>query len=76
MEQRSDIESITVYGGEDADPVQYGKVFVAVKPIGNNTFSIQAKDSIKNDILKKVNVVTVTPEIVDPVFYYLIVVNI
>ena len=73
LEQRPDIESITVYGGEDADPVQYGKVFVAVKPIGNNTFSIQAKDSIKNDILKKVNVVTVTPEIVDPVFYYLIV---
>ena len=73
LEQRPDIESITVYGGEDADPVQYGKVFIGVKPIGNNTFSIQAKDSIKNDILKKVNVVTVTPEIVDPVFYYLIV---
>ena len=73
LEQRSDIESITVYGGEDADPVQYGKVFIALKPIGNNTFSINAKASIKNDILKKVNVVTVIPEIVDPVFYYLIV---
>ena len=73
LEQRSDIESITVYGGEDADPVQYGKVFVAVKPTGNNTFSVNAKNSIKNDILKKVNVVTVTPEIVDPIFYYLII---
>jgi len=73
LEQRPDIESITVYGGEDADPVQYGKVFIGVKPIGSNVFSNTAKEDIKTSILKKLNVVTVIPEIVDPVFYYLLI---
>jgi hypothetical protein len=72
LEQRPDIESITVYGGEDADPVQYGKVFIAMKPAGTTaTFSAATKESIKSNILKKVNVVTVIPEIIDPVFFYL-----
>ena len=74
LEKRSDIESITVYGGEDADPVQYGKVFIALKPTGTSTtFSIVAKDAIKSEILKKANVVTVIPEIIDPIFYYLLI---
>ena len=72
LEQRPDIESITVYGGEDADPVQYGKVFIAVKPTGNNVFSTVAKEDIKTNILKKNNVVTVIPEIIDPIFFYLL----
>ena len=71
--QRPDIESVTVFGGEDADPVQYGKVFIAAKPSGNNTFSRATKEIIKETILKKVNVVTVTPEIIDPVFFYLLI---
>ena len=73
LEARPDIESITVYGGEDADPVQYGKVFIAAKPEGNNTFSRATKEIIKETILKKVNVVTVTPEMIDPVFFYLLI---
>jgi hypothetical protein len=73
LNERPDIESITVYGGEDADPVQYGKVFIAAKPTGNNTFSTATKEIIKESILKKVNVVTVTPEMVDPVFFYLLI---
>ena len=73
LKERPDIESITVYGGEDADPVQYGKVFIAAKPTGNNTFSTATKEIIKESILKKVNVVTVTPEMVDPVFFYLLI---
>ena len=73
LQQRPDIESIVVYGGEDADPVQYGKVFIGLKPNGNNTFSTATKEAIKNSILKQVNVVTVIPEIVDPIFFYLLV---
>ena len=71
--ERSDIESITVYGGEDASPAVYGKVYIAVKPKGNTAFSAATKDSIKTSILKKTNVVTVTPEIIDPIFYYLLI---
>jgi len=71
LEQRPDIESITTYGGEDADPVQYGKVFIAIKPTGNAIYSDVAKAAIINDVLKQTNVVTVQPEIVDPTFFYL-----
>lgn len=73
VQERPDIESITVYGGEDADPVQYGKVFIAVKPAGNNTFSTTTKNQIKNNILDKVNVVTIQPEIIDPTFFYILI---
>ena len=73
LEQRPDIESIVVIPGEDAEPTQYGKVFIGVKPSGNNTFSTAAKEAIKESILKAVNVVTVQPEIVDPIFYYILV---
>ena len=70
LDQRPDIESITTYGGEDADPVQYGKVFIAIKPAGNTVFSNIAKEAIIKDVLKQTNVVTVIPEIVDPTFFY------
>ena len=73
LQERPDIESVTVYGGEDADPVQYGRVFIAVKLTGNNVLSETTKSSIKNSILKRVNVVTVEPIIVNPVFIYLII---
>ena len=73
LQQRPDVESITVYGGEDADPVQYGRVFIALKIAGTNLLSTSAKLSIKESVLKKVNVVTVEPIIIDPVFYYLII---
>jgi len=71
LDGRPDIESITVVPGEDASPVQYGKVFIAVKPQGNNVFSTASKEAIKTSILKKTNVVTIIPEIIDPVFFYL-----
>ncbi|MBC8435790.1 MAG: hypothetical protein H8D84_02270 [Proteobacteria bacterium] len=73
LQERPDIESVTVYGGEDANPVQYGRVFIAVKLTGNNVLSETTKSSIKNSILKKVNVVTVEPVIINPVFIYLII---
>ena len=71
--ERSDIESITVYGGEDASPPVYGKVYIAVKPNGNTAYSAATKNALKTSVLKKTNVVTVTPEIVDPIFYYLLI---
>ena len=73
LAERNDIESLTIYGGEDASPPVYGKVYVAVKPTGNTVYSNTTKDSIKTAILKKTNVVTVIPELVDPIYYYLLI---
>ena len=58
-------DSIAVWGGEDADPIQYGKVFVALKPSQfSNNLTTAEKTTLKND-LSKLSVLTVRPEIVD-----------
>ena len=67
-----DAESVIAWGGEDNDPPIYGKVFVSVKPKSGVTLSDAAKDVIINNVLKTKNLVTVTPEIVDPDFTYII----
>ena len=73
LAERNDIESLTIYGGEEAIPPVYGKVYIAVKPTGNTSYSNTTKDEIKSSILKKSNVVTVIPEIIDPIYYYLLI---
>ena len=56
LAERNDIESLTIYGGEEAIPPVYGKVYIAVKPTGNTSYSNTTKDNIKSSILKKSNV--------------------
>ena len=58
-------DSIAVWGGEDADPVQYGKVFVAIKPSQySNNLTTSEKTALKTD-LSKLSILTVRPEIID-----------
>jgi len=59
-------ESVNVWGGEDNIPPVYGKVFVSIKPKSSETLTTIQKQFIINNILKPRNVVTITPEIVDP----------
>ena len=58
------IESITAYGGEELNPPQYGKVFIAAKPKNSDYLSQSTKDSILNS-LKKYTVAGIKPEFVD-----------
>jgi hypothetical protein len=64
-------DSIYVWGGEDNIPPVYGKVFVSIKPSRGTSLTNQEKEAIKIGILKKFNIVGVTPEIVDPDYTYL-----
>ena len=57
-------ESVSVFGGEDLDPPQYGKVFITIKPEGGFFVSNGAKDNIKS-MLKKYSVAGIVPEILD-----------
>lgn len=59
-------ESISAWGGEDNDPPVYGKVFICIKPKNESTLTTVEKDYVKREILKKKNIVTITPELVDP----------
>jgi hypothetical protein len=65
------VESLFVFGGEDANPPQYGKVFIAIKPKIGLTLPLTEKEYIKNQILKKRNLVSVTPELIDPDYTFL-----
>ena len=57
-------ESVSVFGGEDLDPPQYGKVFITIKPEGGFFVSNGVKDNIKS-ALKKYSVAGIVPEILD-----------
>jgi hypothetical protein len=59
-------QSVAVWGGEDNVPPVYGKTFICVKPQGADTLSAVQKSEIIDDILGSRNVVSITPEIIDP----------
>lgn len=67
----SNISSISSWGGEDNDPVDFGAVYIAIKPITEDKLTEEEKTSIVDTILKGKNIVSVRPEIVDPNFTYL-----
>ena len=62
-------ESVVVYGGENADPPQFGKVFIGIKPKAGLAITTSVKDLI-TEILKKYNVGSITPEFVDVDYIY------
>ena len=66
------IDSVAVWGGEDNVPVVYGKVFLSLKTKGNYALTNFEKEQIKEELIKTRNVITVTPEIVDPDYVYIL----
>jgi hypothetical protein len=58
------IESITAYGGEELDPPQYGKVFIAAKPKNSEYLSEASKESLISS-LKKYTIAGIKVEFVD-----------
>ena len=67
------IDSVTVWGGEDNVPVVYGKVFLSLKTKENYFLTNLEKENIKDTLIKNRNVLTVLPEIVDPSYTYIFV---
>jgi hypothetical protein len=65
------IESVSVWGGEENDPPVYGKIFISAKPTTGLVLDEATKDEIKFDILAKRKVLAITPEIVDPEYLHL-----
>ena len=59
-----DTESVSVVGGEELTPPQYGKVFISIKPKNGTYVSDFNKQLIKNN-LKKYTVSGISPEITD-----------
>ena len=57
--------SVSAWGGEDDETPRYGIVKIGIKAASGSTLTNQTKSDIVND-LKKYNVGSVTPVIVDP----------
>ena len=63
-------ESISVFGGEELVPPQYGKVFISIKPTFGDYLPNLIKENIKMR-LKKYSVAGIVPEILDLKYLYL-----
>ena len=63
-------ESISVFGGEELVPPQYGKVFISIKPRFGDFLPNLMKENIKAK-LKKYAVAGIVPEILDLKYLYL-----
>ncbi len=57
-------QSVSVFGGEDLNPPQYGKVFITIKPFNGQFIPNSIKDNLKNK-LRKYSVAGIVPEILD-----------
>lgn len=66
------VQSVSVWGGEESDPPKYGAIYAAIKPTGAYVLTDLQKKILINDVIKPVSVMTVTPEIVDVDYVYLI----
>ena len=63
-------ESISVFGGEELVPPQYGKVFISIKPRTGDFIPNLIKENIRLK-LKKYAVAGIVPEILDLKYLYL-----
>ena len=69
LEKFPQIKTVNVYGGEDADPPQFGKVLITAIPYGSTTvLSTELKNNIINYLSNKN--ITTDPVIVDPEYLF------
>jgi hypothetical protein len=67
--QFPEINAVSVYGGEEVNPPQFGRVFIAVDISDVDGFP-ESKKRQYYDFIKSRNSLTVTPVFVDPDFTY------
>ena len=67
VRSNSTAETVSVWGGEDNNPPEYGRVFISAKPAVGNTLTSQEKDRLL-PILDSKGILTVRPKFVDPEF--------
>jgi len=65
----SNAEGVIAYGGEDATPPQFGRVFISIKPKNGQYISDFDKKQILQD-LKSYSVAGIQPQIVDLKYLY------
>ena len=69
LSQFPEAQSVAVWGGEDNDPPIYGKTFICIKPREASKLTQLQKDFVASNILQSRNIVSITPEIIDPEYF-------
>lgn len=70
IQNNSSAEAVSVWGGEDNDPVDLGSVYISAKYANDVTLTSADKTTLGN-ILQDKGVLTLTHKFVDPDFVYL-----
>ena len=73
LREYTDAESVRVWGGDENDPPEYGKVFISILPKNARILSQAQKESLINNVLNKKKVITVQAEVIDPDYTYVFV---
>lgn len=66
--QFTNIESLSIWGGQDNVPPVYGKVFLAAKPTGREFFLEDEKQEMLAYLSNGKNIATITPVFLNPEF--------
>jgi len=65
------VGSVAVWGGQDNDPPEYGKVLIAVRPIFGDVLSTAEKENIINSYINPKRVLAISTQIIDPDYIYI-----
>lgn len=60
------IRSASIWGGEDAVPPQYGRVFISLLPTDGGTITDAVKRNVIMPVIRSYGILTVQPVFVDP----------
>ena len=60
------VQTVSVWGGQDNTPPQYGRVFISAKPFGRSVLNAIEKKQIVDFLSKKRSIVSVQQIMVDP----------
>ena len=71
LAENADLQSVVAFGGENASPPVYGKVYIAVKPFGEEFATQNRKNQIRASIVNRTPL-GIDPVMIDPDYTYLI----
>lgn len=65
LREYPDAEAVRVWGGEENEPPEYGKVFISILPKNSRVLSDSQKRMLTSTVLDKKKIVSINAEIVD-----------
>jgi len=71
LSENADLQSVVAFGGEQADPPVYGKVYIVVKPYSEEFATTSRKAQIRSSILDRTPL-GIDPVVIDAEYTYLI----